>query len=148
MLKTAENKQKLFHNYNDSVIMCSLFLHPPPPPLSSPRIPDHTHPPTPPLEYSVVGRLGVNRECLWCAIEITKVSVILNNVIAYLGKKKLTAFFNPCTPYPFIMFISRHFERKECLNIKICKWLASSLTNMSISHPLEVVDRGSETQLG
>ena len=34
-----------------------------------------------------------------------------------------------------------------CLNIKICKCLVSNETNMSNFHPLEVVSRGSETQL-
>ena len=33
-----------------------------------------------------------------------------------------------------------------CLNIKICKCLVSNQTNMSYIQPLEVVDRGSETQ--
>ena len=33
-----------------------------------------------------------------------------------------------------------------CLNIKICKCLASNSTHMSNFQPLEVVDRGSETQ--
>ena len=33
------------------------------------------------------------------------------------------------------------------LNIKICKYLVSRLTNISNFHPLEVVGRGSETQL-
>ena len=33
-----------------------------------------------------------------------------------------------------------------CLNIKICKYLCSNYPNMSIFQPLEVVDRGSETQ--
>ena len=34
-----------------------------------------------------------------------------------------------------------------CLNIKICECLVSYQTNMGDFHPLEVVDRGSETQL-
>ena len=34
-----------------------------------------------------------------------------------------------------------------CLSIKICKYLCLNSTNMSNFHPLEVVDRGSETQL-
>ena len=34
-----------------------------------------------------------------------------------------------------------------CFNIKICKCLASSSTSMSNFHPLEVMVRGSETQL-
>ena len=34
-----------------------------------------------------------------------------------------------------------------CLNIEICKYLVSNLTNMSNYHRLEVVSRGSETQL-
>ena len=34
-----------------------------------------------------------------------------------------------------------------CLNIKICKYLLSSQINMSNFQPLEVVGRGSETQL-
>ena len=34
-----------------------------------------------------------------------------------------------------------------CLNIKICKCVVLNSTNMSNFHPLEVVDRGSETQL-
>ena len=33
------------------------------------------------------------------------------------------------------------------LNIKICKYLCSNQTNMSNFQPLEVVGRGSETQL-
>ena len=33
-----------------------------------------------------------------------------------------------------------------CPDIKICKYLCSNLTNMSNFQPLEVVDRGSETQ--
>ena len=32
-------------------------------------------------------------------------------------------------------------------NIKICKYLCSNYTNMSNFQPLEVVGRGSETQL-
>ena len=35
----------------------------------------------------------------------------------------------------------------ECLNIKICKCLDTNQTNMSHFHSLEVVGRGSETQL-
>ena len=34
-----------------------------------------------------------------------------------------------------------------CLNIKICKYLFLKYTNMSSFQPLEVVGRGSETQL-
>ena len=34
-----------------------------------------------------------------------------------------------------------------CLNVKICKCLVSNYTNMIYFHPLEVVGRGSETQL-
>ena len=34
-----------------------------------------------------------------------------------------------------------------CLNIKICKYLSSNSTNMGNFWPLEVVGRGSETQL-
>ena len=34
-----------------------------------------------------------------------------------------------------------------CLNIKLCKCLVSNQTNMSKFHSLEVVGRGSETQL-
>ena len=33
------------------------------------------------------------------------------------------------------------------VNTKICKCLVLNLRNMSIFHPLEVVGRGSETQL-
>ena len=33
-----------------------------------------------------------------------------------------------------------------CLNVKICECLVSNQTYMSTFHPLEVVDRGSETQ--
>ena len=35
---------------------------------------------------------------------------------------------------------------RKGLNIKICKCLVSNLENMSNFQPLEVVDRGSETQ--
>ena len=35
----------------------------------------------------------------------------------------------------------------KCLDIKISKCLASNYTNKSTFHPLEVVGRGSETQL-
>ena len=34
-----------------------------------------------------------------------------------------------------------------CLDIKICKCLVSNQTNICNLHPLEVVCRGSETQL-
>ena len=34
-----------------------------------------------------------------------------------------------------------------CFNIKICRCLVSNLTNVGNFHPLEVVERGSETQL-
>ena len=34
----------------------------------------------------------------------------------------------------------------ECLNIKICKCLVLTYTNMNNIQQLEVVDRGSETQ--
>ena len=34
-----------------------------------------------------------------------------------------------------------------CLKIRICKYVCSNLTNMSNFQPLEVVGRGSETQL-
>ena len=40
-----------------------------------------------------------------------------------------------------------YWELKVCLNIKICACLVSNLTNMRDFHPLEVVGRGSETQL-
>ena len=44
------------------------------------------------------------------------------------------------------MFISRinhcHWEWNACLNINICKWLDSNYN----FQPLDVVDRGSETQ--
>ena len=53
-------------------------------------------------------------------------------------------------PYSF-HFKSRskhcYWERNVCLNIKICKCLVQNETNMINFHPLEVVDRGSETQL-
>ena len=39
------------------------------------------------------------------------------------------------------------WELKVCLNIKICKYLRSNQTNISKFHSLEVVGRGSETQL-
>ena len=50
--------------------------------------------------------------------------------------------------YPIFLGMSGiffNFARplNECLNIKICKCLVSNQTN----HPLEVVGRGSETQL-
>ena len=50
--------------------------------------------------------------------------------------------FNPCY-YPIK---NTCCKRNVCLNIKIWKWLVSSQTNLSNFHPLEVVDRGSETQ--
>ena len=40
-----------------------------------------------------------------------------------------------------------NLERNLCVNIKICKSLISNQTNISNFHPLEVVARGSETQL-
>ena len=39
------------------------------------------------------------------------------------------------------------WEWNECLNIKIYKFVVSNLYNMSNCHPLEVVGRGSETQI-
>ena len=42
--------------------------------------------------------------------------------------------------------MSNHFLT-ECLDVKIFKYLVSNWTNMSNFHPLEVVGRGSETQL-
>ena len=48
-------------------------------------------------------------------------------------------------------FISRlndcYWERNVSLIINICKCVFSNLTYMSNFQPLEVVDRGSETQL-
>ena len=42
----------------------------------------------------------------------------------------------------------RYWERKVCLNIQICKSLVSNLSDIHEHfHPLEVVGRGSETQL-
>ena len=38
-------------------------------------------------------------------------------------------------------------EQDVCLNSNICKYLVPHETNMSNFHQLEVVDRGSETQL-
>ena len=38
-------------------------------------------------------------------------------------------------------------EQNKYLNTNICKCLISNLTNMSNFHSVEVVDRGSETQL-
>ena len=48
-----------------------------------------------------------------------------------------------------VVFNSIHcyWERKEWLNIKICKCLVSNKTNVGNFQPLEVVYRGSETQL-
>ena len=40
-----------------------------------------------------------------------------------------------------------YWEWNVCLNIKICKYLCSNYTNMSNFQPLDVVGRGSETQL-
>ena len=40
-----------------------------------------------------------------------------------------------------------HWKRHECLDIKISKRLVPNDTRMSNFHPLEVVGRGSETQL-
>ena len=40
-----------------------------------------------------------------------------------------------------------HWERYESLVNKVCKCLASDLTNVSRFHPLEVVSCSSETQL-
>ena len=40
-----------------------------------------------------------------------------------------------------------YWERNVCLNINNCKCLISNSTNMNHFHPLEVVDRGSKTQL-
>ena len=39
------------------------------------------------------------------------------------------------------------WECNECLSIKICKGLVANLINKSNFHPLEVMGRGSETQL-
>ena len=51
----------------------------------------------------------------------------------------------------FIRMISRlnrsYWQRNVSLNIKICKCLVLNEINMSNFHPLEVVCRGSETQL-
>ena len=37
--------------------------------------------------------------------------------------------------------------QKVCSNIRICEYFVSKETNVSNFHPLEVVGRGSETQL-
>ena len=53
-------------------------------------------------------------------------------------------------PYSFhFMSRSKHcyWERNACLNINIFKYLFPNETNVINFHPLEVVDRGSETQL-
>ena len=51
----------------------------------------------------------------------------------------------------FIRYIRRsnhnYWESNLCLNITICEYLVSNYTNICNFHPLEVVDRGSETQL-
>ena len=39
-----------------------------------------------------------------------------------------------------------YWKWNSCLNVKICKYLVSNSTNMRNFQPLEVVDRGSETQ--
>ena len=46
-----------------------------------------------------------------------------------------------------ISVIVKYWEWNVCINIKICKCLVSNWTNTSNFHPLEVVGRGSETQL-
>ena len=50
----------------------------------------------------------------------------------------------------FICFVNRlihsYWEWNVCLDVKICKCLVSNLPDMSYSHTLEVVGRGSEAQ--
>ena len=43
--------------------------------------------------------------------------------------------------------LSGYWERNICFNVNICKCFFSNQTDMSNFQPLEVVDRGSETQL-
>ena len=45
------------------------------------------------------------------------------------------------------VFNRSYWERNVCLNITISKCLVSHSTNMSNFYPLEVVRRGSETEL-
>ena len=47
----------------------------------------------------------------------------------------------------FYLSTELYWEWNVCLNLKICKYVCSNWTNMSIFQPLEVVGRGSETQL-
>ena len=49
---------------------------------------------------------------------------------------------------PFYYGLSHcYWERNTCLNNNTCKCLVSNLTNMNNDHPLEIVGRGSDTQL-
>ena len=74
-------------------------------------------------------------------------------MFTYYGAKiqfwLLDDFWSGCVA--LISFISKlnhcYWEWNESLNIKIYKCLVLNLTKMRNFHPLEVVGRGSETQL-
>ena len=71
------------------------------------------------------------------------ITVSITDLLSNLETEALQSFL--------ICFISRldhcYWKLDSCLNIKICKYLRLNSTNLSNFQPLEVVGRGSETQL-
>ena len=66
----------------------------------------------------------------------------------FLASRTLTLEAPNSTIFVFISMLNHcYWELHEHLNIKICKCSVSHWTNMSNFHQLEVVGRGSETQL-
>ena len=64
-------------------------------------------------------------------------------VTGFISKLRLQSFF-----IRFISWLNHcYWKRDVHLNSTSCKSFASYRTNISNFHPLEVVDRGSETQL-